>query len=243
VSIRPFFSAAAAALTIAQTASGQIFDFSPSYGRPGSWSIDVGGQFARPVGDFRSQVDGAWGAGVSVRHHRHGTFPLGARADFAYLNYGNERKRVPLSPTLNRVLVDMNTSNNIALLSIGPELAVQRGPVRPYAYGFVGFSSFFTQSSAGDDNGGSDFASTTNFSDNGLMSGWGAGLRLPLRFRTVDASVDAGARLTHNGVRNYLKRGDIIDQADGSLAFNARRTAVDFWQYHLGMTFSPRRRR
>jgi len=242
MSIRSLVTAAVS-LAIATPAAGQIFDFSPSYGRPGSWSIDVGGQFVRPIGDFRSQVERAWGAGLSVRHHRGGIFPLGVRADFAYLNYGNENKRVPLSPTVNRVLVDMNTSNNILLLSIGPELAVQRGPVRPYAYGFIGYSSFFTQSSAGDDNEGGDFASTTNFSDAGVMSGWGGGLRLPLRFRTVDASIDPGARLTHNGVRSYLKRGDIIDQPDGTLAFNTRRTAVDFWQYHLGMTFSPRRRR
>lgn len=182
-----------------------------------------------------------WGVGLSVRHHFRNVPAIGLRGDITWLNYGNENKTVPLSPTLNRVLIDMHTMNNIALATIGPELMMPRGPLRPYIYGFAGYSYFYTESSANDDNGGS-FASTTNFGDGGLTSGLGAGMRVPVAFRNVEAVLDGGARLTRNGMRRYLRRGDIIDQPDGSLLFNERVSTADFWQYHLGVSFAPRRR-
>src|SRR5919106_4253674 len=131
---------------MADAANAQSFSFGPSSRRIGPWTFDVGAQMAQPVGDFSGQIDRAWGMGGSIRHHLRGRVPLGIRADFGWLNYGNERKRVPLTSTLNRVLVDMNTSNNIAAVTLGPELMLMRGPIRPYAHAFAGFSYFYTQS-------------------------------------------------------------------------------------------------
>jgi hypothetical protein len=226
-----------------RTAQAQIFAMEPvTSGTAGTWLFDFGGQMAQPIGAFRTQVDRAWGIGGSVRHHFQRLSPLGLRADVSWLNYGNENKSVPLSPTVNRVLVDMHTMNNIALVSAGPELMVPRGPVRPYVYAFAGYSYFYTESSAGNDNNGNSFASSTNFDDGGWATGWGGGVRVPLAFRTVEAALDAGARRTRNGTRTYLRRGDILDLPDGSLQFNQRTTRADFWQYHLGVSFSPRHR-
>jgi len=197
---------------------------------------------AQPIGAFSSQIDRAWGAGASV-HYRLPRLPLlGARADAAWLNYGNEHQRVPLSPTINRVDVDMNTANDIALITVGPELAVPRGPVRPYAFAFAGYSYFYTQSSVGGDNEGGAFASSTNYHDGGMASGWGGGLRVPLGVRSVNVAIDAGARITRNGTRSYLRRGDIIDLPDGSLLLNPRTTTADFWQYQIAVSFAPRAR-
>ena len=203
--------------------------------------VDVSGQMAQPVGPFRSNINRGWGAAVSARYHFPRLSALGMRADLGILNYGNERKRVPLSPSLNRVIVDMNTSNNIALFTVGPEIMLMRGPVRPYAYGFAGYSHFYTESSAGDQDTDYDFASSVNFSDGGWTRGLGAGVRIPFSARRTSAAIDAGARWTRNGTRSYLRPGDVIDQPDGSLQFNERRTAADFWQYHLGVSFTPSR--
>jgi hypothetical protein len=116
------------------------------------------------------------------------------------------------------------------------------GPLRPYAFAFAGYSYFYTESSVGDDGDGGRFAQSTNFDDGGWASGWGGGLRVPIAFRTVEAAFDAGARLTRNGMRTYLRRGDILDRPDGTLQFNPRSTPADFWQYHVGLSFSPRLR-
>lgn len=223
-------------------ARAQVFVLQPTSSRTTGWLFDVGGQMAEPVGPFRGQIGRAWGIGGSVRHHFRAAPALGIRADVTWLNYGNENKRVPISPTVNRVLVDMHTMNNIALATVGPELMVARGPIRPYVYGFAGYSYFYTESSATDDNGGGTFASTTNFGDGGVASGFGGGLRIPIVFHRVEAALDGGGRFTRNGVRSYLRRGDIIDQPDGSLLFNQRTTPADFWQWHLGLSFAPRAR-
>jgi len=229
-----------AAAISSTTASAQIFQVQSGAQRSvGPWMFDVGGQMAQPIGDLRTQIGRAWGIGGSVRHHFRSVPALGIRGDLAWLNYGNERKRVPLSPSINRVLVDMNTMNNIAAVTVGPELILPRGPIRPYVYGFAGYSYFYTESSANDDNGGGTFASTTNFGDGGFASGVGGGVRIPIAFRTVEAAVDGGARLTRNGTRSYLRHGDIIDQPDGTLLFTQRTTRADFWQFHLGVSLAP----
>lgn len=225
-------------------AAAQIFAVEPeARSTRNGWGLDVAVQVAQPVHEFAENVDVAFGVGSSIRHHFSWFRPLGIRGDFAMMNYGNERQRVPLSSTVNRVTVEMNTSNNILVIGGGPELAVMQGPVRPYVHGFVGYSHFFTESSAGDDDGGGTFARSTNFSDGGLATGGGAGVRVPLRARATEISIDGGARFTRNGVRSYLRRGDVIDLPDGSLQFTPRVTNADFWVYYLGISLDFGRRR
>jgi hypothetical protein len=227
--IRHCLPAACIVLVVSTSSAGAQVFVEPATREPiGAWMFDVAGQLARPVGAFGTQIDRAWGVGGSVRHHFRSFTPLGVRADVAWLNYGNEKKRVPLSPTLNRVVIDMRTTNNIALVTGGPELMLTKGPIRPYIYAFAGFSYFYTESSANEDNGGNTFARSTNFDDSGLTTGWGTGLRLPITIRSVEAAVDAGARLTRNGTRTYLRRGDIVDRPDGTLQLNSRTTPADF---------------
>jgi hypothetical protein len=227
-------------LLVASSAGAQIFHSTVGSRHRGGWSFDVGAQMARPVGEFRTNVDRAWGGGLAARY-RFGWFPsLALRGDLGFLNYGNERKRVPLSSTLNRVVVEQNTTNNIAMMTFGPEVAVQAGPLRPYAYGFGGWSYFYTESSANDSDGHYQVASSVNFSDAGGAAGYGGGLRIPFRTRQAEVSIDAGARFTRNWTRSYLRPGDITDQPDGSLIISERRTNADFWQFHLGASFAPR---
>lgn len=230
-------------LGFASAAHAQIFMMEPVSSSRTGWMFDIGGHMGQPIGAFRDNVDRAWGGGIAVRHHFAFFKPLGLRGDVSLMNYGHERKSVPLSPTLNRVVVDMRTTNNIAVFSGGPELMVPTGPVRPYVYAFAGYSHFYTESSASDDDGYNTFASTTNFWDGGLATGYGGGLRIPIATRHTEIALDAGARLTRNGTRSYLIAGDITDQPDGSLVFNERRTPADFWQFHIGVSFSPRHRR
>ena len=232
-----------ALLGLSAPAHAQIFAVEPARAARSGWGFDLAFQVAQPVREFADNVDVAFGVGSSLRHHFRWFTPLGLRGDFAYLNYGNERQRVPLSSTVNRVLVEMNTSNNILVVSGGPELAAMSGPVRPYVHAFAGYSYFFTESSAGDDDGGGVFARSTNYDDGGLATGGGGGLRIPLRVRSTDVAIDGGARFTRNGVRSYLRNGDIIDQPDGTLAFTPRVTNADFWTYYVGVSFTFGRRR
>lgn len=240
---RHHFAIAVAASLIATPAAAQIFAApAQTVSRRSSWSFDLGGQVAEPLGPFRANVDRAWGFGATVRHHFGWAQGLGLRGDFGYLIYGSERRSVPLSSTLNRVVVDMRTSNNISLFTAGPELAIRQGPVRPYVYGFAGYSYFYTESEARDADNYSTFASSTNFDDGGLAIGWGGGVRIPLRARRIDIALDAGVRHTKNGSRQYLRPGDITDVPYGYVV-NPRSSTADFRQYHIGASFGFRGRR
>jgi hypothetical protein len=196
---------------------------------------------AEPVGDFRTNIDRAWGAGGSLRYNVRGVSAFGIRGDFAFLTYGREHRQVPLSSTVNRVFIDMNTNNNIVVVSGGPELVIPRGPIRPYVYAFAGYSYFYTETQARDDDTQASFASSVNFDDGGLATGWGGGLRIPMHFRAVNGSIDVGVRHTKNGVRQYLRPGDIVDVPNG-FQTSPRTTAADFRQWHVGVSFAPRGR-
>jgi hypothetical protein len=231
---------AIAVLIVSHTAEAQLLSGASTMRK--RWSVDVAAQYAQPVGALRTNVRDAWGMTLAGGYRFGWSDALGIRADVGFLNYGNERKRVPLSPTLNRVVVDMTTSNNIFLATAGPMVAVPRGPIRPYAFAFAGYSYFYTESSVADADHSDSFASTTNFSDGGLALGWGAGVTIPMAVRRASIALDLGARRTANGERRYLRRGDIQDQPDGSLVLNSRITDADFWQFHVGASFAIRNR-
>lgn len=237
---RAFVLAVGLSLAALGSLSSQAFDATSGSGQARPWLFDVGMQYARPVGAFAASVDRAIGVGGSARYHLPRFAALGVRGDVAWLNYGNERKHVPLTPTINRVLVEMNTANDIAIATVGPELMVPVGPLRPYAFAFAGYSYFYTETSVGDDQDGGSFARSTNFHDGGATKGWGGGLRIPVSLNRVEVAIDGGARLTYNGVRSYLRRGDIVDQPDGSLLLNPRTTPANFVQYFLAASFAPR---
>ena len=231
-------------LASSQAADAQILMAQPDpRSSRGPWGFDIAAQYAQTVHGFADNVRDAWGVNSSLSHHFSAIPAIGLRADVSFLNYGNERQDVPLSSTINRVFVEMNTSNNIVVFSGGPELAVPSGPVRPYVHGFAGYSYFFTQSSVGDDDGGGSFASSTNYDDGGFAAGGGGGLRIPFTTRRTAVSIDGGARFTRNGSRSYLRSGDIIDLADGSFTFTPRETDADYWTYYLGVSVSFGRRR
>jgi len=109
----------------------------------------LGGELtvASPQGEFHDFVDSGWGGGIHylLRADRDGWLAL--RVDASLLNYGHERQRVILSPTIGgRIGVDLTTDNNIAFIGAGPQIGLPTGAFRPYLNGFVGVSYIFTES-------------------------------------------------------------------------------------------------
>ena len=206
---------------------------------PRNLSIGLAGRWVEPVEAFARNVGYGLGVSFAAGYSIPAFDALGVRTELSHHWYGWESKRVQLSPTANRVFVDMNTTNNVFVWTIGPELAVRRGPLQPYALWQVGFSNFYTSSSVEDENTGSAFASSTNMDDYGLSVEYGGGLRISTYMKgRTRTSIDVGGRMTLNGTRNYLRSGDITDNPDGSLTFNTRRTRANFFQFTLGLAFS-----
>jgi hypothetical protein len=191
---------------------------------------------ADPRGDFGTYVN--VGGGI-YGYFRVNVDPQGIvaiRANGGFLNYGNETSRVCLSPTLGcRIEVDLTTSNNIILFSVGPELGVPVGGSRLYGHASGGLSYFSTDSRVEGSSGNEPFATTRNYGDGGFSWTLGAGLQIPIaRARTFPIALDFGLTYHGTGRREYLTEGGIIDRPDGSIDFDVIRSDADFVLWQLG---------
>ena len=204
---------------------------------PGRWSLGIDFTVGQPRGEFADFVDESFGASLSTIYRLDEAGILGIRLDGGFLVYGSETMRVPLSSTIGgRVLVDVNTTNNIAFAGIGPQIGVPTGRLRPYVNGFAGVSYLFTTSSVEGSYDDEPFATTKNFDDATFSWGGGAGLYVPLRGGNSPISLDLGVRYHNNGQARYLREGDIEDLPDNTIRIYPVRSDTDLLTYHLGIT-------
>ena len=160
---------------------------------------------------------------------------LSLRADAGVVQYGNESFRVPFSNTVGgRVQVKVSTNNYIVPLSIGPQLAVPVGLVRPYVNGGVAAQVFYTQSSVD----GSDYdaiASTTNQHD--WTSTWvaGGGVYVPIYSKTMSVQLDAGVQYFGPGHARYLRPGSIKDLSNAQIQITPLESETRLVLVHLGV--------
>src|SRR5687768_2525838 len=192
---------------------------------------------AQPLGEFDDYID--WGGGIGgeflYAFDRQGA--LGLRVNMGLMIYGHETKRVPLSPSLGRISVDVSTSNNIFAVGIGPQVMLPSGVVRPYLSGTAGLSYFFTQSSVEGSADFEPFARSTNFDDATFAWSAGGGLYIPLRRgRKNPLSLDIGAQYHANGEARYLREGSIQEDGTGAIFFDPIRSQTNLVTYRLGIT-------
>ncbi|HYJ80411.1 MAG TPA: hypothetical protein VEW03_12440 [Longimicrobiaceae bacterium] len=233
---RTHLAAAALLLAAASAARAQEDVYAPVNEPTGGYA---GGSliFARPQGEFGDFVQEGWGAGAHYLHRLRRDGLLAVRVDGSFLNYGHERFRVPLSPTIGgRVTVDVTTDNNIAFLGVGPQLGAPTGVVRPYVNGFVGVSYIFTSSAVEGSSSAEPFANTTNFDDASFSYGGGGGVYVPVRRGPSPISIDAGLTYRRSGRAEYLLEGGITDNPDGSVTLSPVRSETDLLVFYLGVS-------
>ncbi len=161
---------------------------------------------AVPVGTFQDHVDLGGGTGFGgVLLGANGL--VGLRAEGHFIIYGAESRRVPLSPTVPFVDVDVQTTNSIFSAGMGPQIYLGRGPIRPYVYGTAGFAYFVTSTSVNGSHGDEPIASTTNFDDFRWAFTGGGGLSVRIRGGQNPLSLDLSASYQRNGLTEYLADG------------------------------------
>lgn len=199
------------------------------------------GVYGRPVGEFRQYVQHGGGLNANLVWTPQRGGPLALRGDGGFLVYGSERQRVCFSSTVGcRVQLDLTTTNSIAHLNVGPQLMVPSGPVRPYANAGVGFAYFSTTSQVEGSRDAEPFASTTNFDDFTFAWLGGGGVLVPLSSGRNVVLLDIGARYNNNGEVEYLKKGDIRDNPDGSIGFTPTRSQANLWTFQVGVSVGIR---
>jgi hypothetical protein len=203
----------------------------------------IQGVYARPVGEFREYVRNGGGLNFHIAFPVGAENPLAVRADGGFLIYGSETRRVCFGGGVGcRILLDLTTTNSIGYFNIGPQLMTHRGGIRPYANAAVGAAYFWTQSSVeGSNDQDRPFASTTNFSDFTLQWAGGGGMLVPLSRGRTPILLDLSVRYNGNGQVEYLKRGDIEDQPDGSITITPTRSDANLVTFQLGITVGARR--
>lgn len=197
--------------------------------------IGFNGSLARPTGEFQEFVD--WGGGLGmygvVNFDRRNQ--IGLRMGGSLVVYGHESYPAQLTPSIGRIWVDVQTENFIVDFGVGPQFTFGRGPIRPYVYGTAGFSYFATVSSLDGVDGGPDFAQTTNFDDITYALTGGGGLLLNVSRRVA---IDMSAQWTFNDEVDYLTRGDIEDNWDGSITVYPIRSEANLMTFRFGLAIS-----
>ena len=207
----------------------------PEYRSPAELGT-VGGRLvlALPTGEFKRYVSAGGGLDGFIDIGFGSESPAGIRLDGTFILYGDERRTVPLSSTVNLVYVNVNTSNQIFSLGIGPRIAARRGGLRPWVAGEIGFSYFWTSSSVAGTSSGEPFASSTNFDD--LTFAWraGGGLLVRLGHGRTPIYLDLAASYLRNGSVSYLRPGS-IDASVNPPVITPIRSETNLWLVELGV--------
>jgi hypothetical protein len=191
---------------------------------------------SRPLGGLADNIGFGYGldAAYILRLDQKGYLSL--RAGLGFTQYGSESMRVPLSPTVGgRIQVKVSTDNYIVPMSIGPQLSIPTGPVRPYINGGIGAQAFFTESHIDGSDDNEDFAHTTNQHD--WTSSWvaGGGVFVPLYMKKVSVLLDLGVQYFGSGRARYLRPGSIEDLPNAQIRVTSFESDTRLALVHLGV--------
>ncbi len=188
-----------------------------------------------PHGEFGDFVDASPGlSGFFVANFdRQGVF--GLRLDAGALIYGSESYSVPLSSTIRRVFVEVDTDNEILSFFLGPQLTAPPGPIRPFLHAGVGLSWFGTVSSVRGIDSGHDFARTVNFDDLTPAVMGGGGMLIALSRKV---GLNLSGQYIHNGRVSYLTEGGIEELPNGDLLLYPIESNTNLFLVQFGVAFS-----
>jgi hypothetical protein len=202
--------------------------------------FQVGGDFvvSQPKSELATNIGNGYGFNLTgmLRLDPRGYFNI--RADGGMVQYGKERQRVPLFPISGRINVDIETTNQIAWGGIGTQLQIPDGWLRPYANASIAFTDFFTETSLSGSDNSFEPISTKNQGDYSRAWIFGGGVNIPFGNNFTNGMLNLGARYYYGGEATYLRRGDIIDNPDGTITLNPRRSKTDLVLWQLGFSLA-----
>ena len=206
---------------------------------PSRFTIGGGLLMSQPKGDLANNIDNGFGGDFYGLYRVDYDGVLSIRADVGGAEYGSETLPAP-SVFGGRIGFEVETSNSIFWGSIGPQITLPAGPVRPYGNVAIGAMDFTTRSSVRGtgDYEGETFASTENQSDATRTWIFGGGLYIPLRGNLSLMKIDIGGRYFTGGDATYLRRGAIRDNPDGTITMFPSHSKTDQVTWHIGVSYT-----
>jgi len=132
-----------------------------------------------PTGDW-GQIAG-FGLGIDgtdVVFRRPGR-PIALRSSFGFLYNFSRTQDVPQSNLGPNSALSLETKNGSVFFGLGPEIGRPTGAVNPFAFGTVGFNTYWTESNLEGTAGGSPYSS--RFGDSRIAFAWSAGVGIRKR--------------------------------------------------------------
>ena len=197
--------------------------------------FSIGGDFAisQPKGEFATAgVPTGYGFDVTglLNIDRTGWFAL--RADGGGVQYGHEGGFIGYYAGIP---LDLNTNNRIGFGSLGLQLQFPNGPLRPYASASYGLVRFYTNSCVSAEDNSIQEQCNTNHGDWAGAGIFGGGFLLPIG---TSFRLNFGARYHYGNPATYLKKGDIVDNPDGSVTLNVRSSKTDLVLWQIGIVYA-----
>lgn len=194
----------------------------------------IGGDLAitQPKGELAGYISSGGGLSFSalVRMERQGI--LFARFEGGGAIYGSDTRRFSYAFRS----FELETNNEIQWFSLGPEVMVPGGPLRPYVGAAYSLTRFRTSSSIRDRSTNEEYDSRDHASD--FTTGWvlGGGFYIPFGSRSPFA-VRIGAKYHIGGEANFVREEDVRDAPIDADTFPISRSKADFVLWQIGITW------
>lgn len=197
--------------------------------------FSVGADFAvsQPKGDFATAgIPTGYGFNVTGLLNLDPKGWIALRADGGGVQYGHEHFDLGF---FSGIPLSLNTDNRIGFGSLGLQLQFPDGFLRPYASASYAAVRFYTQSCVTANDNSIQDQCHTNHGDWAGAGVFGGGFLIPLG---TSFSLNLGARYHYGAKASYLKKGDIIDNPDGSVTLNVRNSKTDLVLWQIGVHFA-----
>ena len=199
--------------------------------------FSVGGDFtiSQPKGEFANNVPTGYGFDITglFKIDPKGWFSI--RADGGGVQYGHEHLDAGFIGN-GRVALNLDTNNRFAFGALGLQLQIPDGWFRPYASASYAAVNFWTESCVSADDQSIQDTCHTNHGDWTSAGVFGGGLLIP--FGKSLGALNLGAKYHYGGTATYLKKGDIVDNPDGSVTLNVRSSKTDLVLWQIGFIYN-----
>ena len=113
--------------------------------------------------------------------------PIALRSSFGFLYNFSRTEDVPASNLGPNSALSLETKNGSLFFGFGPEIGMPTGAINPFAFGTIGFNTYWTESNLTGTAGGSPYSA--RFGDSRIAFAWSAGL----------------------GIRKHVTQGELLE--------------------------------
>ena len=199
-----------------------------------------------PQGKFKNNIDriGLGGTGHFAYNFPRSSISVGA--SFGALVYGSERRTESFSTQTLDFDVDEVTTNMILMCHFLLRVQPQKGIIRPYLDGLIGFNYIWTTTSVKSYRYGETHTIASSNIQNDLVLSWGTGGGVMIQVYSKKREkrnnpfviyIDLGAHYLWSKEAEYMKEGSIHQEND-QVFYDIYKSTTDLLTGHIGVTFA-----